>query len=185
PCREPATATHSPGKDATMSGRSPTTFPPGDNIAPRPTLGQIIHLRGDLADQVLPAVDKTVAELAKLNAAMDRLMVSTGEGVIPALRNLAEQLIAFLDIAEGWDEREEENEHGDSADDEPSLGAAESVNQVRTWSASQNPTRDDREEQDEDGDELDKLEGSDLDISGEADGNNGGIVDDEPSLGSL
>jgi hypothetical protein len=56
---------------------------------------------------------------------------------------------------------------------------------VRAWSAAQNPTHDDREEQNEDGDELDKLECADLDISGEADGDNGGIVDDEPSLGSL
>jgi hypothetical protein len=43
----------------------------------------------------------------------------------------------------------------------------------------------DREEQNEDGDELDKLEASDLEISGEADGDRGDCVDDEPSLGSL
>jgi hypothetical protein len=84
-----------------------------------------------------------------------RPKISTGDGVIPAVRHLAEQLIAFLDTADGWDEREVENEHGDGnvgcggADDEPSLGAAESANQVRTWSSAQNPARDDREEQDE------------------------------------
>jgi hypothetical protein len=43
------------------------------------------------------------------------------------------------------------------ADDEPSLGASDGANQERTWSLRQN-SADDREEQNEDGDELDKLE---------------------------
>jgi hypothetical protein len=64
------------------------------------------------------------------------------------------------------------------------MGASEGANQERTWSLRQNST-DDREHEDEDGDELDKLEVSDLEISGEADGHNGGCVDDGPSLGSL
>jgi|SRR5271169_883539 len=46
---------------------------------------------------------------------------------------------------------------------------------------------DDREGDDaeREGNELDKRGCADLDISGEADGTNGGIVDDESSLGSL
>ena len=44
---------------------------------------------------------------------------------------------------------------------------------------------DDREEQNEDGDELDTLEIDEVELKGEADGDNGGCVDDEPSLGSL
>jgi hypothetical protein len=115
-----------------MSRRSPTMSPPADSGTPRVTLGQVIHLRGDLADQLLSAVDRTAAELAKLNAAMDRLMVSTGDGVIPAVRHLAEQFIAFLDTADGWDEREEENKHGDGADDEPSLGAMIAKSRTKT-----------------------------------------------------
>ncbi len=38
---------------------------------------------------------------------------------------------------------------------------------------------------DAESDQLDKRECADVDISGEADGANGGVVDDEPSLGSL
>jgi len=58
------------------------------------------------------------------------------------------------------------------------------VNQERAWSLRQNPTTDDREEQNEDGSD-DEHEISELEHYGEADGDNGGIVDDEPSLGSL
>jgi hypothetical protein len=61
----------------TVADAPQPTSPPADSGTPRVTLGQVIHLRGDLADQLLPAVDRTAAELAKLNAAMDRLMVST------------------------------------------------------------------------------------------------------------
>jgi hypothetical protein len=35
------------------------------------------------------------------------------------------------------------------------------------------------------GDELDRLEVDEVELTGEADGHMGGIVDDEPSLGSL
>ena len=59
------------------------------------------------------------------------------------------------------------------------------MNQERAWSLRQNPTTDDCEQQNEDGDELDRIEGGDDDVRGEADGDSGGIVDDEPSLGSL
>jgi hypothetical protein len=116
---------------------------------------------------------------------------------LPALRKEVagriHRLIGFLDLIDPYvtTELEEENEHGDGdADDEPSLGAPESANQVRAWSGDQNPTRDDREDQDEDGDELDKSEASDLEISGESDCDGyaamgQAMVDDEPSLGSL
>jgi hypothetical protein len=138
------------------------------------------------AEQALVAVGRVADELAKLNASMDKLIAAKGDAVRPAVEALAEQLIGFLDATAGDPDLEEENEHGDgAADDEPSLGAAESINQERAWAGGQNPTRDDREHQDEDRDELDTLEASDLDISGEADGDNGGCVDDEPSLGSL
>jgi len=60
------------------------------------------------------------------------------------------------------------NNHDGYAGEEPSLGASDGANQERTWSLGQN-SADDREEQNEDGDELDKLEASDLEISGEAD----------------
>jgi hypothetical protein len=115
-----------------------------------------------------------------------RPMPAKPDAVRPAVEALAEQLIGFLDATAGDPDLEEENEHGDgAADDEPSLGAAESVNQERAWSRGQNPTRDDREQEDADGDELDRLEVDEVELSGEADGDNGGCVDDEPSLGSL
>jgi hypothetical protein len=92
--------------------------------------------------------------------------------------------LGFLDATDG--EHEEENEHGDGgADDEPSLGASDAMNQEWAWSSAQNPTRDDCEEQNEDGDDLDTLEVDEVELKGEADGDNGGCVDDEPSLGSL
>ena len=92
--------------------------------------------------------------------------------------------MGFLDATDG--EHEEENEHGDGgADDEPSLGASDAMNQEWAWSSAQNPTRDDCEEQNEDGDDLDTLEVDEVELKGEADGDNGGCVDDEPSLGSL
>ena len=97
-----------------------------------------------------------------------------------------ERMIEALDAVEApVEDREPEDEGDGEVDDEPSLGAAETMNQSRSWSYGQNPARDDCEQQDEDGDELDRAEVSDLEISGEADGDSGGIVDDEPSLGSL
>ena len=137
------------------------------------------------AEQALVAVGRVADELAKLNASMDKLIAAKGDAVRPAVEALAEQLIGFLDATD--DEREEENEHGDGgADEEPSLGAAEIVQQEWAWSGGQNPTRDDCEQQNEDGDELDTLEVDEIELKGgEADGDNGGCVDDEPSLGSL
>ena len=136
------------------------------------------------AEQALVAVGRVADELAKLNASMDKLIAAKGDAVRPAVEALAEQLIGFLDATD--DEREEENEHGDGrADDEPSLGASDGHNQEWAWSSAQNPTRDDCEEQNEDGDELDRLEVDEVELKGEADGDSGGCVDDEPSLGSL
>jgi hypothetical protein len=120
-------------------------------------------------------------------------------GALAKLRQEAgmrvERLIDFLDRTDGYsaDEREDENEHGESdrgpgsdrSDDEPSLGASDGFNQVLSWSDRSNPHRDDREHQDEDGDDLDRQEACELEIYGEADGGTGGNVDDEPSLGSL
>ena len=80
------------------------------------------------AEQALVAVGRVADELAKLNASMDKLIAAKGDAVRPAVEALAEQLIGFLDATD--DEREEENEHGDGgADEEPSLGAAEIVQQ--------------------------------------------------------
>jgi hypothetical protein len=81
------------------------------------------------------------------------------------------RLIQFLDATDPYvsTELEDEVEDDDNPDDEPSLGAAETINQQRSWLSGQNPTRDDREEQNEDGDDLDRREASDLDIYGEAD----------------
>jgi hypothetical protein len=149
----------------------------------------VIPISDTMAERILVSCNAATAELQKLNTAMDKLLGATGEAVIPAVHELADKLIAFLDTADDFDEREEENEHGDGgygeggADDEPSLGASETMNQERAWRNT--GSRDDCELQDEDGDELDKLEACDLDISGEADGATGGCVDDEPSLGSL
>ena len=139
------------------------------------------------AEQALVAVGRVADELAKLNASMDKLIAAKGDAVRPAVEALAEQLIGFLDATAGDPDIEEENEHGDGgADDEPSLGAADSVQQEWAWSGGQNPTRDDCEQQNEDGDELDTLEVDEIELKGgEADGDNGGCVDDEPSLGSL
>jgi hypothetical protein len=138
------------------------------------------------AEQALVAVGRVADELAKLNASMDKLIAAKGDAVRPAVEALAEQLIGFLDVTSGDPDIEEENEHGDGrADDEPSLGASDDHNQEWAWSSAQNPTRDDCEEQNEDGDELDTLEVDEIELKGEADGDNGGCVDDEPSLGSL
>jgi hypothetical protein len=63
------------------------------------------------------------------------------------------------------------------------LGHADAV--LKGAEAERKALKDEIKRGGKDGDDLDKLEGSDLDISGEADGDNGGIVDDEPSLGSL
>jgi hypothetical protein len=81
------------------------------------------------------------------------------------------RLIEFLDVTDPYvsTELEDEVEDDDNPDNEPSLGAAETINQQRSWLSGQNPTRDDREEQNEDGDDLDRREASDLDIYGEAD----------------
>jgi hypothetical protein len=105
------------------------------------------------AEQALVAVGRVADELAKLNASMDKLIAAKGDAVRPAVEALAEQLIGFLDATAGDPDLEEENEHGDGgADDEPSLGASDSLNQERAWSFGQNPNRDDCEEQNEDGD---------------------------------
>jgi hypothetical protein len=149
----------------------------------RPPAGDPPLLLHPAAEQALVAVGRVADELAKLNASMDKLIAAKGDAVRPAVEALAEQLIGFLDATD--DEREEENEHGDGgADDEPSLGASDAMNQERAWSFGQNPG-DDREEQNEDGDELDRFEVDEVELKGEADGDNGGCVDDEPSLGSL
>ena len=137
--------------------------------------------------------------LRKIDAAMRRRI----EAAI-------ERMIETLDALDAPVEDREPEEEGDgggygTVDDEPSLGAAESINQVRSWSGDQNPDkldyeggdggrdcdlepslgaseqhdqiaawvpfnnpRDDREEENEHGD-----------------GDTGGCVDDEPSLGSL
>jgi hypothetical protein len=129
-------------------------------------------------------IETFATRLAKVGETMDLVIVAKGENVRPAVEALAEQLIAFLDATTPDPDLEEEPEGDGYADDEPSLGASDGANQERTWSLRQNST-DDREHEDEDGDELDKLEVSDLEISGEADGESGGCVDDEPSLGSL
>jgi hypothetical protein len=133
------------------------------------------------AEKALAAVGKVADELAKLNAAMDKLVAAKGESVRPAVEALAEQLIGFLDATMPDPDLEDDDE-GENSDEEPSLGAPETVNQERAW---RHQDHDDREWEDPEGDELDTLEASDLDISGEADGHNGGCVDDEPSLGSL
>src|SRR5581483_7737712 len=104
-------------------------------------------------DGLTESATRAADELAKLNAAMDRLMIARGDGVIPAVRELADQLISFLDTAAGWDEREPEHEGDDNPDDEPSLGASAGINPVQSWSSAQNTARDDCEQQDEDGDE--------------------------------
>jgi hypothetical protein len=70
----------------------------------------------------------------------------------------------------------EGGDDGKDPDSEPSLGAGDGVNQERAWSLRQNPTTDDCEQQDEDGDELDRPEGGDEDVFGEADGDSGGIA---------
>jgi hypothetical protein len=129
-------------------------------------------------------IETFATRLAKVGETMDLVIAAKGENVRPAVEALAEQLIAFLDATTPDPDLEEEPEGDGYADDEPSLGASDGANQERTWSLRQNST-DDREHEDEDGDELDKLEVSDLEISGEADGHNGGCVDDEPSLASL
>jgi hypothetical protein len=129
-------------------------------------------------------IETFATRLAKVGETMDLVIAAKGENVRPAVEALAEQLIAFLDATTPDPDLEEEPEGDGYADDEPSLGASDGANQERTWSLRQN-SADDREHEDEDGDELDKLEASDLEISGEADGHNGGCVDDEPSLGSL
>jgi hypothetical protein len=110
------------------------------------------------------------------------------------VENAVEAMINFLnevdDVeAEGADDDhpvdDDELEGGDDGKDpesEPSLGASTEINQERAWSFRQNPTTDDCEQQNEDGEDR---EISELEHYGEADGDNGGIVDDEPSLGSL
>ena len=71
---------------------------------------------------------------------MDKLIAAKGDAVQPAVEALAEQLIGFLDATAGDPDLEEENEHGDGgADDEPSLGASDAMNQERAWSFGQNP----------------------------------------------
>ena len=92
------------------------------------------------AEQALVAVGRVADELAKLNASMDKLIAAKGDAVRPAVEALAEQLIGFLDATADDPDIEEENEHGDGgADDEPSLGASDAMNQERAWSFGQNP----------------------------------------------
>src|SRR6185503_2867781 len=113
-------------------------------------------------------IETFAARLTKVGEAMDLVIAAKDENVRPAVEALAEQLIAFLDATAPDPDLEEEPEGDGYADDEPSLGASDGANQERTWSLQQNST-DDREEQNEDGDELDKLEASDLEICGESD----------------
>jgi hypothetical protein len=102
-----------------------------------------------------------------------------------------ERLLSFLDHADGYtcDEREPDDEaDGDSGgivDDEPSLGAANMLNQHRAWSIRENRSAAAFAAVDCEDDELDTGECSDLDHYGEADGLDGGNVDDEPWLGAL
>jgi hypothetical protein len=159
--------------------RKPRRKPANTSATPAATI-----LAHPTADRIIASATRAASELAKLNAAMDKLMVAKGKRVIPAVRDLADQLIAFLDTSAGWDECEEEPE-GDDSDHEPSLGAGDGMNQVSSWGNYQGNFSDENEGEDLEGDELDKLETSDLEISGEADGHNGGCVDCEPSLGSL
>jgi len=111
-----------------------------------------------------------------------------GDSVRPALERLAEHIITLLNETSGDPDLEEETEGDGEADDEPTLGATEAVNQERSWSLRDNPSdrySDEREAENEHGDELDKGEVCELELRGEADGEWGGNVDDEPSLGSL
>lgn len=134
-------------------------------------------------DRILESATRTADELVKLNAAMDRLMIATGDGVIPAVRKLADQLITFLDSSAGWDEREEDGDEKDDDGDlnEATLGAPDAtMDQEYSWKLTG------QEGEDLEGDELDTHEGSSLDIDGESDcEGRSGTVDDEPSLGSL
>ena len=132
-------------------------------------------------EQALATIGVFYKKLAKLSASMDVLIDAKGEKVRPALEALAEHLIGFLD-ATGPDSDLEEDDEGDNADDEPLLGASETMNQSRTW---RHPLGPEDEGEDLEGDELDAAEIGDLDYHGEGDGDNGGCVDDEPSLGSL
>jgi hypothetical protein len=134
-------------------------------------------------------IETFATRLAKVGETMDLVIAAKGENVRPAVEALAEQLIAFLDATTPDPDLEEEPEGDGYADDEPSLGASEGANQERTWAFRENHGED-REQQNEDGDELDTHEASDLDIYGESDVTDGHAmgsrtVDDEPSLGSL
>ena len=106
-------------------------------------------------------IETFATRLARVGETMDLVIAAKGENVRPAVEALAEQLIAFLDATTPDPDLEEEPEGDGYADDEPTLGASEGANQERTWSLRQN-SADDREHEDEDGDELDKLEVSDL-----------------------
>jgi hypothetical protein len=160
------------------SSKTMTTGQPGASDA----VPLLLH---PATEQALAAVGRVAEELEKLNVRMDMLIMAKGEKVRPAVEALAEQLISFLDSTGPDPDLEEDDPPGDgSADDEPSLGASEQMNQGRAWGKACGD-RTDMEEQNEDGDELDRQEASDLEIYGEADSDNGGCVDDEPSLGSL
>jgi hypothetical protein len=142
--------------------------------------------------------------LRKIDAAMRKRIEQAIEAMIEA-----------LDAIEAPGEDREPEEEGDElevsegdgeADDEPSLGAPEQMDQNLAW-GSRFGRRDDTEIDlgspgvttpndqtfegyrfgTDEGAEEDEISGeaSDLEISGEADGDNGGCVDDEPSLGSL
>jgi hypothetical protein len=179
-----------------MSRRKTTSRPnayPADETASPTAL--LLH---PTAEQALAAVGRVADELAKLNASMDKLIKAKGDGVRPAVEALAEQLITFLDATTADPDLEEEVE-GDSpdgsgtVDDEPSLGSLDRrVDQTKwsrpdylprgTWDIAADAELDEAERE---GDELDTKEASELEIYGEGDGDTGGIVDDEPSLGSL
>jgi len=80
------------------------------------------------AEQALVAVSRVADELAKLNASMDKLIGAKGDSIRPAVEALAEQLISFLDATSGDPDFEDVK-----ADDEPSLGAPDIINQGFGW----------------------------------------------------
>lgn len=162
-------------------------------------------------DRILESATRTAAELAKLNAAMDKLMVATGDGVIPAVRVLADRLISFLDAAAGWDECEEDGDEEDDDGDlkESSLSVPENMNQSWAWKqiADACYLRDDGEidlgtpdrlmdqtfrnstfghrDDNREGDELDTREACELEINGEDDELSHGERSDDDIEGCL
>jgi hypothetical protein len=102
--------------------------------------------------------------LRKVDAAMRQRIEVAIDRMIEAL----DALDAPMEDAEPEDEGGDDDLEGDGdPDDEPSLGASDSVDQVGAWSAKNN-TCDEREDENE-----------------HCDSNGYGTADDEPSLGSL